>query len=270
MVVYRRPLTSPNRCRPRRRGRHRLIWACILSPLTATGCETEKDAWRILPAVARYALGAAEPRGLGTASVAGSPKRRQGAISRSATTGARPLLDALMAHAAAPVAHLLRPGSARPPGAVHCFVAAADASGRSVPDGCERIGPPHLPWDANPERDAIDALGLRGFEVVVHRANVGIRLQMAVLPKIGGTSNCSVTRHPASCRCWWPRAARCRGANRRKRRRLISAAACSPLAAVQSGRFTVRLSENAKHRLQTAGERPLHLEQSLGFQTEQR
>ena len=138
----------------------------IAAVLTALGCETAEDAWRVLPNVARLALGAPEPKAAGT-------RQRHEARHHAAEggdaqrTGQLPLFKALLAGSRGAEAILLRPGALKPAGTVPCFVARAEATGRTVPPGVTLVGTSPLPWDADPVSDAVAVLRERGYVVRV-------------------------------------------------------------------------------------------------------
>jgi hypothetical protein len=122
----------------------------------------EASAWKALPPVARFALGAQEPRP--TATRVNGPRTGES----TPRTGALRDLDQMWRHYGLRVAHLLRLGAAVPVTTDPIFVARADASGRTLPPGVALVGTAPVAWDADVEAEAIAELEREGYSVVVH------------------------------------------------------------------------------------------------------
>lgn len=117
------------------------------------------EVWRALPSVARFSLGAAEPR------PASTPRRA--AHARPAAMVARPgTLPRLseIAQLGAPRVYVLAPTYTGPiPADGHLFVHAAHAAGFTPPKGADIVGASPLDWGVDPLSDAATILAGNGW-----------------------------------------------------------------------------------------------------------
>lgn len=137
----------------------------ILAYLAHHDALAPDDAWRALPPVARFALGATEYAPASKPQPA--PRHRAAAKALPRSPGELPLLEQFV-DVRQEVAYLLVPGHTGPlPSDGPVYVHRAHAAGHEVPTGVAMIGTVPLPWEVDPTDDATRALQSLARRLVV-------------------------------------------------------------------------------------------------------